>query len=115
MGEGTPQMPTEKMSCPPIWSYWRVHEILRLAGYSIRGWTRLPHSPPGEDAALSHHYQTFYRSALLCKTKRQYLLNCKVSKYCLLALHGGVLARKLWPIDSLAQQEPYSRTPYDIS
>ena len=26
---------------------------------------------------------------LPCKAKRQYLLTCKVSRYCLLALHGG--------------------------
>ena len=26
--------------------------------------------------------------ALLCKAKRQYLLTCEVSRYCLLALHG---------------------------
>ena len=29
-------------------------------------------------------------SVLLCKAKRQYLLTCKVSRYCLLALHGSV-------------------------
>ena len=28
---------------------------------------------------------------LLCKTNRQYLLTCKVSRYCLLALHGSIV------------------------
>ena len=27
-------------------------------------------------------------AVLLCKEKRKYLLTCKVSRYCLLALHG---------------------------
>ena len=30
------------------------------------------------------------RAVLLCKAKGQYLLTCKVSRYCLLALHGCV-------------------------
>ena len=30
----------------------------------------------------------YYRGRLICKAKRQYLLTCKVSRYCLLALHG---------------------------
>ena len=30
------------------------------------------------------------RESLLCKGKRQYLLTCKVSRYCLLPLHGRV-------------------------
>ena len=29
-------------------------------------------------------------STPLCKAKRQYLLTCEVSRYCLLALHGRV-------------------------
>ena len=33
----------------------------------------------------SHPYIT--QPAMLCKAKRQYLLTCKVSRYCLLALH----------------------------
>ena len=32
---------------------------------------------------------------LLCKGKRQYLLTCKVSTYCLLALHGSIRGLKL--------------------
>ena len=28
---------------------------------------------------------------LLCKAKRQYLLTCKVRRYCILALHGSIL------------------------
>ena len=30
---------------------------------------------------------------LLRKDKRQYLLTCKVSRYCILALHGGINTR----------------------
>ena len=35
---------------------------------------------------------------LICKVKRQYLLTCKVSRYCLLALHGSTVnrCRKPW-------------------
>ena len=32
---------------------------------------------------------------VLCKAKRQYLLTCKVNRYCLLALHGSVGAHTL--------------------
>ena len=32
---------------------------------------------------------------LLCKGKRQYLLTCKVSRYCLLPSHGSVSATRL--------------------
>ena len=32
-----------------------------------------------------------YRPTLLCKSKRQYLLTCKVSRYCLLVLHGSIV------------------------
>ena len=28
---------------------------------------------------------------VFCKAKRQYLLTCKVSRYCLLALHGSIV------------------------
>ena len=31
-----------------------------------------------------------YRPILPCKAKRQYLLTCKVSKYCLLALQSSI-------------------------
>ena len=33
----------------------------------------------------------------LCKVKRQYLLTCKVSRYCLLALHGVLLVHQTPP------------------
>ena len=36
-------------------------------------------------------YFLFFRN-LLCKAERQYLLTCKVSRYCLLALHGTTVA-----------------------
>ena len=29
-------------------------------------------------------------AVMLCKAKRQYLLTCEESRYCLLALHGGM-------------------------
>ena len=35
---------------------------------------------------------------LLCKAKRQYLLTLQVSRYCLLALHGGVVVYRLTSI-----------------
>ena len=35
---------------------------------------------------------------LLCKAKRQYLLTFKVSRYCLLTLHGGVVVYRLTSI-----------------
>ena len=52
------------------------------------------------------------KSTLLCKDKMQYLLTCKVSRYCLLALHGSqvmavngscVLRRKIWKLQSKAK------------
>ena len=33
-------------------------------------------------------HSTNVEKTLLCETKRQYLLTCKVSRYCILALHG---------------------------
>ena len=36
---------------------------------------------------------TLPSSILPCKTKRQYLLTCKVSRYCLLALHGSIVGQ----------------------
>ena len=48
------------------------------------------------DKIVDHgsHYRTVqtdqHITVLLCKAKRQYLLTCKVSRYCLLALHGRV-------------------------
>ena len=38
--------------------------------------------------------------AMLCKAKRQYLLTCKVSRYCLLALHDRA---RLWVWSRLAE------------
>ena len=35
--------------------------------------------------------QSEIRGTLQCKAKRQYLLTCKVSRYCLLALHGSTV------------------------
>ena len=37
-------------------------------------------------------------AVLLCKAKRQYLLTCKVSRYCLLPLHGSVAPLQWWPL-----------------
>ena len=36
-----------------------------------------------------------HKAALLCKAKRQYLLTCKVIRYCLLALHAVLVPRLL--------------------
>ena len=37
-------------------------------------------------------------SSLLCKAERQYLLTCKVSRYCLLVLHGSCRAKPIGTI-----------------
>ena len=44
-----------------------------------------------------------YMTILLCKAKRQYLLTCKVSRYCLLALHGSIVVYNQFyqPVKSL--------------
>ena len=48
-------------------------------------------SQPDETSSWSFREHPI-RGALLCKSKRQYLLTCKVSRYCLLALHGRAIS-----------------------
>ena len=48
---------------------------------------------PVSSADVSYRHQCVgISTVLLCKAKRQYLLTCKVSRYCLLSLHGRVHA-----------------------
>ena len=47
---------------------------------------RRPHNTTTEDPK---GWARTHNTTLLCKAKRQYLLTCKVSRYCLSALHGN--------------------------
>ena len=58
------------------------HVTVRRAGCRYADWQHWPTVP-----AMS-----LTAAAMLCKAKRQYLLTCKVSRYCLLALHGTAAA-----------------------
>ena len=47
--------------------------------------------------ASSHWHRTNNRCAImLCKAKRQYLLTCKLSRYCLLTSQGNVVSPAKW-------------------
>ena len=59
---------------PTLKQHWMNASCLM----AVRGWRLL-----GTISRLSARIST----ALLCKAKRQYLLTCEVSRYCLLAFH----------------------------
>ena len=47
--------------------------------------------PTGKCEIISSCLKPWNTPLLLCKIKRQYLLTCEVSRYCLLALYGSII------------------------
>ena len=39
------------------------------------------------------------RDIMFCKVKRQYLLTFKVSRYCILALHGSIISPRIGDVE----------------
>ena len=54
---------------------------------------------------------SYQLSIQLCKVKRQYLLTCKVSRYCLLTLHGRIAS--MFALSLLARR--YAENRYSTS
>ena len=62
------------------------------------------------------HISTLTRPMLVCKGKRQYLLTCKLSRYCLSALHGIIIRphpanMRCWPNVGLQLSHRLRRWP----
>ena len=72
-------------------SRWLIQRYFSVAG--VKGWISVLCHMAHKTVRQTTTWSKSSLRIMICKAKRQYLLTCKVSRYCLFALRGSVINR----------------------